>query len=92
MVDGLETISVSSLILIRKIAELTGESQDVVVKRALEERFTRLTGPADRSERKQRILHVLEKSMWALMASSELGRPLSQAEEDEILGYGPEGV
>ena len=92
MRDGLEDISVRTLILIDEIAELTGESNEVVVQRALEERRIRLTAPVDPAERKQRILNVLATSMWALMPPSALGRTISQAEEDEILGYGPEGI
>jgi hypothetical protein len=92
MRDGLEDISVRTLILINEIAELTGEPKEVVVQRALEERHTRLTAPVDLAERKQRILNVLATSMWALMPPGALGRTISQAEEDAILGYGPERI
>jgi hypothetical protein len=30
--------------------------------------------------------------MWPLAPASERGRRLTRDEEDEILGYGPEGV
>jgi hypothetical protein len=30
--------------------------------------------------------------VWATIPKEELGRRLSRAEEDEILGYGPDGV
>jgi antitoxin VapB len=33
----------------------------------------------------------MERNVWPLIPSGQLGRVLSREEEDQILGYGPEG-
>jgi antitoxin VapB len=33
----------------------------------------------------------LERSVWPLVPAGELGRVLTREEENQILGYGPEG-
>jgi prevent-host-death family protein len=43
----------------------------------------------DRGERLQRFL---EEEVWPHIPPEELGRRLTRAEEDAILGYGPDGV
>jgi antitoxin VapB len=73
------------------VARLTGESKTEAIRRALEERRRRLKGtPA--GDRRKRVLTYLEKNVWANLPKKERGRRLSRAEEDAILGYGPEGV
>lgn len=78
--------------LIRDIAELTGESAEEVVLQALEERLARLSGPSSKAERKQHLRNVLETSVWRCAPRGDLGRTRTREEQDEILGYGPEGV
>ena len=46
----------------------------------------------DQRRRGDRFLLFLEREIWSKIPSERLGRPLSRAEEDEILGYGPDGV
>jgi antitoxin VapB len=46
--------------------------------------------PSDR--RRARVLRFLEKHVWPKLPPGEVGRRLSRAEEDEILGYGKGGV
>lgn len=84
--------SVQTRLLIRKLVELTGESEEQVVLRALEERVARLTGPVSKAERRQRVLNMLETSVWRFLPAGESGRTLTGDEHDKILGYGPEGV
>jgi antitoxin VapB len=38
------------------------------------------------------VLRFLERKVWPTLPKAQVGRRLSRAEEDEILGYGPEGV
>ena len=38
------------------------------------------------------LLEYLETNVWPTIPAGELGRVLTREEEDEILGYGPEGV
>lgn len=77
--------------LATEVARLTGESKTEAIRRALEDRRRRLTG-VSRAERRQRILALLERSVWPKLPRGERGRRLTRAEEDEILGYGPEGA
>lgn len=43
-------------------------------------------------QRRHRLLRFLREEIWRHVPSRELGRRLTQAEEDEILGYGDDGV
>lgn len=74
-----------------ELARLTGESKTEAIRRALEERRRRLKGPST-AERRQRVLRFLQKQVWSTIPKKHLGRRLTRAEEDEILGYGPGGV
>lgn len=74
-----------------EVARLTGESKTEAIRKALEERRRRLKGPSV-AERRRRVLRLLETKIWPAIPKNELGRRLSRAEEDEILGYGPGGV
>ena len=73
------------------VARLAGESKTEAIRRALEERKQRLTGGST-AERRQRVLKLLEREVWPKLPRGERGRRLTRAEEDAILGYGPEGA
>ena len=73
------------------VARLTGESKTEAIRRALEERQHRLTH-ASRDERRDRVLEFLKKNVWSTLPKGQLGRRLTRAEEDDILGFGPDGV
>jgi antitoxin VapB len=45
-----------------------------------------------RRERGSDFLRYLQEEVWPKAPPGQLGRRLSREEEDEILGYGPEGV
>ena len=77
--------------LAEELARLTGESKTEAIRKALDERRRRLKGPST-PERRQRVLRFLQKRVWPTIPKKHLGRRLTRAEEDEILGYGPEGV
>jgi antitoxin VapB len=77
--------------LAAEVARLTGESKTEAIRRALDERRRRLKGPSA-DERRARVLRFLEKKVWSTLPDSERGRRLTHAEEDEILGFGPDGV
>lgn len=38
------------------------------------------------------FLRFLEADVWPLARQDGLRKPLTRAEEDDILGYGPDGV
>ena len=73
------------------VARLTGESKTEAIRRALDERRRRLKGPSA-EQRRARVLRFLEKKVWPTLHAGQRGRRLTRAEEDDILGYGPDGV
>ena len=77
--------------LAAEVARMTGESKTEAIRRALDERRRRLKGTAS-DQRRKRVMQFLEKKVWPTLPKGELGRRLTQAEEDEILGIGPDGV
>lgn len=74
-----------------ELARLTGESKTEAIRVALEERRRRLRGPSTR-ERRRRVVERLRRDIWPSIPKSLRGRRPTSAEEDVILGYGPEGV
>jgi len=77
--------------LAAEVARLTGESKTEAIRRALDERRRRLKARSP-EQRRARILAFLEKRVWTTLPDGEKGRRLTRAEEDEILGLGPDGV
>ena len=77
--------------LAAEVARLTGESKTEAIRRALDERRRRLTGPS-RAERRARVLRFLESKVWPALPKKERGRRMSRREEDRLLGYGDDGV
>ena len=77
--------------LAAEVATMTGESKTEAIRRALQERQDRLKGRSV-EQRRGRILKFLEKKVWATLPEAERGRRLTRAEEDDILGFGPDGV
>jgi antitoxin VapB len=77
--------------LAAEVARITGESKTEAIRVALLERRRRLKGSAS-DRRRGRVMQFLEKTVWPTIPAGELGRRLTQAEEDEILGIGPDGV
>ena len=75
-----------------EVARLTGESKTEAIRKALEERRERLRFRITGQRREERLLRLLEQEIWPLVPKDQLGRRLNHAEEEEILGYGPEGV
>jgi antitoxin VapB len=78
--------------LATEVARMTGESKTEAVRRALTERRQRLAYRISPSNREGHALRFLEREVWPRIPEDQLGRRLSRSEEDEILGYGPEGV
>jgi antitoxin VapB len=77
--------------LAAEVARLTGESKTEAIRRALDERRSRLRNRSS-SDRRARVLKFLEAKVWPSLPKSQVGRRLTREEEDAILGYGPEGV
>ncbi|MGH8644265.1 MAG: type II toxin-antitoxin system VapB family antitoxin [Gammaproteobacteria bacterium] len=75
-----------------EMARLTGESKTEAIRKALEERRARLNFRLTGDKREERLRRFLERELWPIVPKDQLGRRLSRAEEEVILGYGPEGV
>lgn len=78
--------------LAAEVARMTGESKTEAIRRALAERRLRLAYRISPGDRHTHALRFLEHEVWPRIPEDQLGRRLSRREEDEILGYGPEGV
>lgn len=74
-----------------EVAQLTGETKTEAIRKALEDRKRRLVA-APAGDRKAAVLAFLKKRVWTGVPKEERGRVLTRAEEDAILGYGPDGV
>jgi len=77
--------------LAAEVARMTGESKTEAIRRALAERHRRLAYRIS-PDRQARALRFLEGEVWPRIPDDQIGRRLSQDEEDEILGYGPAGT
>ena len=75
-----------------EVARLAGETKTEAVRRALAERRQRLALRVDPGDRPGRIRRFLEREVWPLVPAGEVGRRLTAKEEDDILGFGPDGT
>jgi antitoxin VapB len=78
--------------LATEVANLTGESTTEAILQALEQRKLRLGLTREPSERLAGWLHWLETEVWSKIPPEQRGRPIPREEQDQILGYGPNGV
>ncbi len=74
-----------------EVANLAHETKTEAIRRALVERRARLQARTGKPGGRKSLREYLEQDVWPLMPAGELGRVLSREEEDQILGYGPEG-
>ena len=82
--------------LAAEVANLAHETKTEAIRRVLVERRARLQARAGkpggtRNLRPYNLRPYLEQNVWPTLPATELGRAMSRAEEDQILGYGPEG-
>lgn len=75
-----------------EVAALAGETKTQAIRRALEERKARLAVRVVRRDRGADVRRFLEKEVWSQLPARQLGKRLSRAEEERILGYGSRGV
>jgi antitoxin VapB len=73
--------------LVAEIAALTGESETEVIGRAVMERRERLGLQLPRRDRAVELLRFLECEVWPFVPPELLGRGISKAEQEAILGY-----
>lgn len=79
--------------LAAEVAELTGDSKTGAVRNALREKRDRLEleRKSGRPRRRGDLLLFLETQIWPQIPEELRGKPITKAEREEILGYGPEG-
>jgi antitoxin VapB len=78
--------------LAAELARLTGESKTEAIRKALLERRQRLSFRVTHVHREGELTRFLEREVWPTVPPELLGAKPSQDVDDEILGYGPEGV
>lgn len=79
--------------LAAEVAALTGESKTAAVRTALRELRDRLAhGEETADDRYQRLHRFLEEEIWPQIPPDQLGKPISKEEQEDILGFGPDGV
>jgi antitoxin VapB len=78
--------------LAAEVADLAHETKTRAVKVALEQRRAHLAGRRVRTGRGERLRRFLADEAWPQLPPDALGTPLSKADREDILGYGPEGV
>ena len=44
------------------------------------------------TQREERLTRFLEEEIWPLIPPDQLGKPVSKAEREEILGFGQDGA
>lgn len=76
--------------LVEEVAEMAGETKTEAVRKSLEERKARLQ--IVRDDDAEDLRRYLREEVWPQVLPEYRGRAISQEEQDEILGYGPEGV
>lgn len=78
--------------LINDVVQLTGESKTEAVRRALVERYERLSLRFGTQPNNGRLLTFLQKEVWPQIPTELRGTKLTKAEEEAILGYGDTGA
>lgn len=76
--------------LATEVARLTGETKTEAIRKALQERRRQLNRPV--ANQRANVLAFLRRKVWPTVPKKHLGKRVTRTEEDQILGYGPEGV
>jgi antitoxin VapB len=74
-----------------EVANLAHETKTEAIRLALLERRARLQVRAGKPGGRKSLREYMEQNVWPMIPPAELGRAMSREEEDQILGYGPEG-
>ena len=78
--------------LLDEVAAMTGETKTEAIRRALEERRDRLAIGRVEASGADRLRRLLEREIWPSIPPEIKGTRLTKAEEEGILGIGPDGV
>ena len=74
-----------------EVAGLAQETKTEAIRRALLERRARLQARSGKPGTGKGLRDYLERNVWPAIPSAVLGSVLTREQEDQILGYGPEG-
>ncbi len=77
--------------LAREVASMTGESKTGAIRAALQERKARLEISSPTASRERALRVWLNDSVWQRLPDGIRGHAPTQAEQDELLGYGERG-
>ena len=77
-----------------RIVERTGETETVAVRKAVRERMDRIAAePRPKPKMTaEELRQWLETEVYPKVPRDVLGKKITKAEREEILGYGPDGV
>jgi antitoxin VapB len=75
-----------------EVAALAGETPTEAVRQALHERRQRLLLARGGRSRGERIVRLLERRFWPSLPADVRGSTVSKEEEEQILGFGTDGV
>lgn len=79
--------------LAAELAARTGESKTAAVREALRERLERVMADRESSEERfQRLHRFMEDEIWSQLPPDQLGKPITKEEQEDILGFGPDGA
>ena len=78
--------------LVQEVVRITGETKTEAIRRALDERRSRLRLRAASGARGDRLVRFLETEVWARVPADQIGRAPDKTERERILGYGKGGV
>jgi antitoxin VapB len=78
--------------LAEEVARLSGQNKTQAVRQALEEKRDRLSLRVSRTARTVQRRRFLAREIWGDIPDELLDKPHDAALDDEILGYGPDGV
>ncbi len=77
--------------LAAEVAALTGTTKTGAIRYALRQVLQARSGlPVE--QREELLTRFLEEEIWPLIPPDQLGKPVSKAEREEILGFGEDGA
>ena len=77
--------------LAAEVAALTGTTKTGAVRYALRQ-VLQAQSRLSVQQREERLTRFLEEEIWPLVPPDQLGKPVSTAEREEILGFGEHGA
>ena len=77
--------------LATEISRMTRESKTEAIRRALQERKSRLAARLGNLDRLSRVVQYLEREVWPFIPPEDREKIMTKREREEILGIGPHG-